>query len=299
VPNDPEGTAEQQKAKQDTAPPPPTAFAPKEGDGGGIKGPPDHHDVPNTQQPPPNPPSRWSAFWGFFSKHEWVMVFLTAVIAATGVVGIILVIKGGSDTKKMISAAQQQACAAQQFAHTASLINGNINDAVTKLDAQAKATQDATNAARNAMQLEERAWVAETGVSIDYPQVGKMLIGTVTWTNSGKTFAKRVKCNIYFSFTPEQFATEKSLLLASVNSKNKPRSIAVLGPGLPYPSSYDLAVPTTDLAVRRITTDWNTYVWGDLSYLDVFGRRHRTSFCQWRKGATETFIQCAFHNDAD
>jgi hypothetical protein len=57
------------------------------------------------------------------------MVFLTAVIAATGIVGIILVIKGSEDGHKMLVAAEQQACAAQRFAKSAEMINEGIRSA--------------------------------------------------------------------------------------------------------------------------------------------------------------------------
>jgi hypothetical protein len=91
-------------------------------------------------------PSRFKRFVRFFSKSEWVNVFLTAVIAVTGVVGIFLVIQGGEDTRRIRDAAEKQAQAAGDFADTASRINSGINDAVSRLDIQAGAEKTSAEA---------------------------------------------------------------------------------------------------------------------------------------------------------
>jgi hypothetical protein len=68
--------------------------------------------------------------------------------------------------KKQACAANRSADAAQQFADTATLINGGIGDAVKRLDTQAKATQRSANAAKSAantadkaLHISERAYV--------------------------------------------------------------------------------------------------------------------------------------------
>ena len=110
-----------------------------------------------------------------------MMVFLTAVIAFTGVVGIWLVIQGGKDTGRIRDAAEKQAGAAQKiayaskrnadaahrFADTAALINGGIGDAVKKLDAQARATQQTAGTAGEALEAQTRPWL---GI-VDVPTV--------------------------------------------------------------------------------------------------------------------------------
>jgi hypothetical protein len=76
---------------------------------------------------------------------------------------LIEVIEGGADTKALVVASKEQADAAsnqsrsaQQFADTASLINGNINDAVGKLNLQAKETQALIEQAKRQSDLAER-----------------------------------------------------------------------------------------------------------------------------------------------
>lgn len=98
------------------------------------------------------------------------MVFLTAVIALTGVVGIIMVIRGGSDTQKMIKAAQQQADAAEGFAQAARGVNTQVQQAVVKLQSQVDqmdaSRKSADRNSATSMQAtidnfhkEDRAWV--------------------------------------------------------------------------------------------------------------------------------------------
>jgi hypothetical protein len=100
VNDNPKGQSEEQAGTTDTPQNPPPPLAEKE---------PNAHDVHcnEEQQQPPKPerqppePSRFKRSLHFFNKSEWVNVFLTAVIALTGVVGIILVIRGGSDTARI------------------------------------------------------------------------------------------------------------------------------------------------------------------------------------------------------
>jgi len=65
--------------------------------------------------------SRFKRFLHFFSKSEWVNVFLTSVIAAMSVVGTFLVIQGGKDTARIRDAAEKQACAANKSAQASRL----------------------------------------------------------------------------------------------------------------------------------------------------------------------------------
>jgi len=109
----------------------------------------------------------------FFSSSEWVNVFLTAVIAFTGIVGIKLVIQGESDTARIRDAAERQAGAARKsaqaarnFADTAALINGGIGDAVKKLDAQAKATQKSVELSANQFRLAQASDLAVLNISL-------------------------------------------------------------------------------------------------------------------------------------
>jgi hypothetical protein len=124
-----------------------------------------------------------------------MMVFLTLVIAGTGVVGIILVIQGGEDTKRLVAAAEKEACAAQRnadaassFSESAAKINTGIGEAVEKLKIQAAANQTLAIAANTANMntLEaDRPWMGAY-FSVDGFAAGKTPTYTVTFVNSGK-----------------------------------------------------------------------------------------------------------------
>ena len=168
-----------------------------------VDGPQDASGTRQAKQKPDNPPTQ---FWRWFilyiernvhkhrSEHKkkradetpadraarktatatvWIAI-LTVVMAGFGALTWREIHAGGVDTKAVADAAQKQACAssksakaAQDFAATASLINGNINDAVGKLDAQAKATQRSANAAKSAADsavVSLRPWIKITDV---------------------------------------------------------------------------------------------------------------------------------------
>jgi hypothetical protein len=149
----PAGNGENQGRQEDAplSPPPPPADIEQAADANGVQ-------HPEAQQQRPDPPQestlpvRNKGILRFFDKSEWINVFLTAVIAGTGVVGVMLVIFSGEDTHKMILAAQQQACAAKSFADTAAKINAALDNAVTELGQQA-------NNAETFFRTDERAWV--------------------------------------------------------------------------------------------------------------------------------------------
>lgn len=132
-------------------------------------------------QPPPNPDPKKDQEPKKMSKSEKIMVWATCVIAAGTLVsaGAIwlqwrVMVKGGEDTKNLVTYAQQQACAAKQiakasdrnataaerFATSGELINKGIGDAVKKLETQAKASEGVARTAQDSLYLEQRPWVA-------------------------------------------------------------------------------------------------------------------------------------------
>ena len=111
-------------------------------------------------------------------------MFLTSVIALTGIVGIILVIQGGNDTTRIRDAAEKQASAATSFAESATKINEGIGNAVLKLGQQA-------DDAENFFRTDERAWIEiepmrTPGIPYHYDLYPK---------NVGKTAARDIQVN--------------------------------------------------------------------------------------------------------
>jgi hypothetical protein len=147
------------------------------------------------------------------TSAEWVMVFLTFVIAATGIVGICLVVQGGKDSRRIADAAEKQVSAAKSFSKSAANINTGVQDAVGQLESQvaelresakesnrlaaatektAQAAKDGIVANRMALQLENRAWLGVSNEGVIQFETGKPIKVDITLVNSGKTPASHV-----------------------------------------------------------------------------------------------------------
>lgn len=121
----------------------------------------------------------------------------------------------------------------------------------------------------------------------------------MNWFNSGKTFARHMVSTTHFRFSGASINTEAQLIEAARLGLPSPQeSIGALGPQAKASSvlvfDHKLsAAEKSDIGRSYI------YVWGELSYFDVFRRRHSTIFCSYRYGTVGDFLQCPFHNDAD
>ncbi len=101
-------------------------------------------------------------------------------------------------------------------------------------------------------------------------------------------------------FVPAELDTERVLIKkASEGTAVGRASIAVLAPNAQYKTVFESIAPNTQLDTDRISGDWYTYMWGELTYYDIFNHKHSTVFCSYRQGSTADFVQCPFHNDAD
>jgi hypothetical protein len=76
-------------------------------------------------------------------------------------------------------------------------------------------------------------------------------------------------------------------------------SIAVLAPQSMYKTLLKTSFTVSQTDKKLFTDTFYVYVWGELTYLDVFGKQHNTWFCSSRKGSSGEFMQCPFHNYAD
>jgi len=170
----------------------------------------------------------------------------------------------------------------------------------TAMELSVGAAGTALNATIAQNQLDQRAWVAVIGVTMDAPEVGKKINGSVTWMNSGKTFARKVKPLCHVAFFPELLTSEDVLREKAVKSPaSTPVSIGVLTPNAQYKTLIDSTQPVNEVDKTNISGSWYTYIWGELTYDDIFKQPHTTVFCSYRQGGTGDFLQCHFHNDAN
>lgn len=109
------------------------------------------------------------------SATKWIAGF-TIVLAIVAFLNLIEVWEGGKDTSRM-------AIAAQNFADTAPLINGNINSAVGRLKDQADNMKYVAQATLD----ESRAWIAPMNMRLDSPvENGLPLHYVIHFINSGR-----------------------------------------------------------------------------------------------------------------
>jgi len=221
------------------------------------------------------------------SATRWMAIF-TVVLAIVAILTLCVLIQGGADTKALVDAAKKQACAASKnaqaardFADTASKINGNISDAVGKLDAQARATQQASRSAVKAMAAQLDAFkdaqsarlsIEDLQVSADGSQLSYMLI------NRGNSIA----LNISEGGRGGEFKgwSDPEAQIAKFNKEMTP----------PPRTGFNLA--QGDHVSRTLTIppkeDWWSY--NAFFYVDIFGRQSEAHYCwvRYRRGAGRT-----------
>ena len=248
------------------------------------------------------------------------MVFLTLVIALTGVVGIILVIQGGEDTKRIIKASEDQACAAQKiaeasqrnakaaedFSASATHINEGVGQAVEKLEGQATNTHTLavqaigqgaiTKGQLEVMREDERVWLEFSlvtdpndpkKITISYT-VGQPTSVPVQVANTGKSAALNVDVLIFSGIFDA--ASEVPLNFVDDPDHHSHNNIST---GIIFPSKnmefravrtkngdFD---PVTIQEVQALQSrDSYFAIFGRITYCDVFKRSHSTDFCAWQ-----------------
>jgi len=173
------------------------------------------------------------------------------------------------------------------------------DNAQMALDASNKQSKSALDASIAASRDDQRAWVAETAVGCDDPEIGKVVKAFANWNNSGKTFAKKVVPRVHLIFVPTPITDEKALIKLASLARVNVGSIGVLAPNGQYKTPIETAQPVNESDKGRISGDWYTYIWGEMTYDDIFKQTHTTVFCSSRKGGSGDFLQCPFHNDAN
>lgn len=246
--------------------------------------------------------------WRRMSLPNQLMFLATFVIAAATVVNVIVFtaesISSSNQTDNLVryakvqaNASSDQADAAQQFSDTAEDINSRMSDAVDQLTETANSAKASIRATQGVMRLDQRAWVANAGMAMNPPELGKKWNGYVAWSNSGKTFAKQGKPRCHWVVVVTKIQSEHDLMKLVPNTTTT-ESIGVLGPSAQYKTIIESKGPIDVADKARIEGNY-TYMWGEMTYKDIFERPHTTVYCSWRQGATGEFLQCPFHNDAD
>ena len=151
---------------------------------------------------------------------------------------------------------------------------------------------------RQSLEIVERAWVGPTDLKlIRKPTPSEDVTIDVFWTNTGRTPALNVivRRMIHLSYEPvPQFPTPaEEFWLTGFLSK------ATLFPGATSKGSSSLQVSEQEVNLINQGEAW-IYLFGAIDYEDVFGKRHRTQFCNvYKPGPRPFFSDCEQHNRAD
>ncbi|MDH4082400.1 MAG: hypothetical protein OEV99_01255 [Nitrospira sp.] len=149
--------------------------------------------------------------------------------------------------------------------------------------------------------LDQRAWVGPTsfihpGGETKYFKEGSQPSFGVVLTNMGKTPARKMEVmiqrNTFKKGTP---------FTAVYNDDGKPGSVVFLFPGQIYKvTTNQEPAPLTASLVEMITSgEFTLYLYGMVTYEDVFDVKHQTTFCGFLKQDLTGFNACNTYNQID
>ena len=198
---------------------------------------------------------------------------------------------------KQADAAKSQADAAQQFSDTAKEINSRMSDAVDQLKAAADNAKRSIQATEKAMRLDQRAWVGPVRIS-PFELRPEEVIPTIfiIVRNSGKTPSMGMT-----SATAMQFVNPGQSFEPILNKAPTPAPVDIIQPNGELYLPVDLGTTRlNDAAINRLRSGESTlYVFGEITYSDVFGRAHFNRFCMFVAHDLKTLNSCATYNEAN
>jgi hypothetical protein len=178
-----------------------------------------------------------------------------------------------------------------------------IGELKKSADAAMKAAKAAEDSVRHAMattHLEQRAWVAHTGIE-GAPETGREFEAVVTIQNTGRTFAKNLKFMIVHETLPKGKLPDFSVEDAE-GALEKVESVILLAPDAKtgFPTKNDVHEPITQPQVDSFRSGEQTlFVHGKMTYDDIFGCPHWTTFCYRLLPHNFRYRTYEKHNDSD
>jgi hypothetical protein len=207
-------------------------------------------------------------------------------------------------TARTIAALEKQADAmtnsigpATTSAATAAETNAKTSERI------AKASESSVEATREALRLEQRAWIAMDTVTAFPLTAGGPAAVHVSLRNTGKTpavnvktgarmrvFAKGVEPSL--TFAGSQWLGQQSNSILAPNSTVNLRGMTYDREGRPYNLLDNDVAGFADGAIVL-------YFDGVVTYDDIFKRSHRTTFCTYWDPAISGYNDCARGNEAN
>lgn len=162
----------------------------------------------------------------------------------------------------------------------------------------ANAAESSVKEAREAARLDQRAWIVCTQV-LGVAEENKSLSVEMVLKNVGKTPAKNLKIVAGWQWS----AVQAGLDFSDVDNETDPTgSAAVIAPGAEY-SAWTPVMnqkPFTSDDIGQIRSQGMTlFVYGKITYDDVLGCSHWSTFCYRLAPNCKTFVIDQRHNDVD
>lgn len=157
--------------------------------------------------------------------------------------------------------------------------------------------------AGEATRLEQRAWVGVKHLRLlDELKAGRVIIAQADYTNTGHTPALDTNAHIgtHMSHISEEPVDIGNISQARMKPTRQKKPFVVFPNQLFSSGPVRFDFTPTKLDIENImTSKMLLYVFGELSYTDVFHRTHITEFCGQFSPASGTLNTCDQHNHAD
>jgi hypothetical protein len=166
----------------------------------------------------------------------------------------------------------------------------------------ANAAEASVKQARRTARRDQRAWVAVVDIA-GIPEVGTIFGVNLVAQNSGKTFAKNLTMRAVVELISEK-QKEPDFSLEDSAAARKDSSVSLLAPNADYVMDIELRKQTPPHEITQSDFDGirsgnlTIFVHGRMTYDDIFGCAHWTSFCTRLKPDLK-YASYGTHNDAD
>jgi hypothetical protein len=118
----------------------------------------------------------------------------------------------------------------------------------------------------------------------------------IAFENSGSSPAFHLDTNVSYKFSTQPLSKDFNYLESRNNEgTGGPNGHGIMPPHLP--NNFIIGLNPVEDLNRLIKGDTRLYVYGHVSYDDIFKDRHTTIFCFQHHFPENVFHQCAAHND--
>ena len=244
-----------------------------------------------------------------------IAVWMSAVAAAFVCAQWYEMHSGATDTHTLAQAADKQAgkmadmyTAAdkiRQAAENMVIQDQRIADNAQKgIEASNKQSEAVLHENIEASHLDQRAWVGiKYSRVVPWPPVtDKSISAEVGVLNTGKTNAQKSEVALHVAIRPKAVTEPPKNITFTDSGKSVatifPQQMLVSNVTVKRPDGTEIK-PTDDNVASFKAGDIKIFVWGEITYRDIFNKPHKTKFCSFFSGTDETSTACAVHNEAD